>query len=149
MPGSLQSPASPPVPGLPPVCVGAMATQGQTLSPPAEAATYRTPLYGQPSWWGEDDGGTSPEDRRQEEPYPGRSWGPARETPKLPEGSLAVSAQGEMEPAVPAEVGGVRVPPCGSLRTSPPTRAAQGANAAGWGDRSLLEGRAFFSLLPS
>uniref|UniRef100_F7AC50 Centrosomal protein 170B n=2 Tax=Equus TaxID=9789 RepID=F7AC50_HORSE len=40
--------------------------------PGAEAATYRTPLYGQPSWWGEDDGGTSPEDRRQEEPYPER-----------------------------------------------------------------------------
>lgn len=34
----------------------------------AEAATYRTPLYGQPSWWGEDDGGDPSEDRRQEEP---------------------------------------------------------------------------------
>ncbi|XP_022360965.1 centrosomal protein of 170 kDa protein B isoform X1 [Enhydra lutris kenyoni] len=37
--------------------------------PGAEAAAYRTPLYGQPSWWGEDDGGSPPEDRRQEEPY--------------------------------------------------------------------------------
>ncbi|XP_040831457.1 centrosomal protein of 170 kDa protein B isoform X2 [Ochotona curzoniae] len=37
--------------------------------PGAEAATYRTPLYGQPSWWGEDDGdGTLPEGRHQEEP---------------------------------------------------------------------------------
>ncbi|XP_045863422.1 centrosomal protein of 170 kDa protein B isoform X4 [Meles meles] len=35
----------------------------------AEAAAYRTPLYGQPSWWGEDDGGSPPEDRRQEEPF--------------------------------------------------------------------------------
>ncbi|XP_062945912.1 centrosomal protein of 170 kDa protein B isoform X2 [Cynocephalus volans] len=40
--------------------------------PGAEATTYRTPLYGQPSWWGEDDGVTPPEDRRQEEPYPER-----------------------------------------------------------------------------
>ncbi|KAM9202314.1 centrosomal protein of 170 kDa protein B isoform 3-T3 [Dugong dugon] len=34
--------------------------------PGTEAATYRTPLYGQPSWWGEDDGGSPPEDRHQE-----------------------------------------------------------------------------------
>ncbi|XP_005068359.1 centrosomal protein of 170 kDa protein B isoform X2 [Mesocricetus auratus] len=34
----------------------------------AEAVAYRTPLYGQPSWWGEDDSVTPPEDRRQEEP---------------------------------------------------------------------------------
>ncbi|XP_046309066.1 centrosomal protein of 170 kDa protein B isoform X1 [Marmota monax] len=40
--------------------------------PGAEAVAYRTPLYGQPSWWGEDDGGTTPEDRRQEEPCPER-----------------------------------------------------------------------------
>uniref|UniRef100_A0A8C6DG37 Centrosomal protein 170B n=1 Tax=Moschus moschiferus TaxID=68415 RepID=A0A8C6DG37_MOSMO len=40
--------------------------------PGPEAATYRTPLYGQPSWWGEDDGDTLPEDRRQEEPGPER-----------------------------------------------------------------------------
>ncbi|KAK2498869.1 LOW QUALITY PROTEIN: hypothetical protein MC885_015181, partial [Smutsia gigantea] len=36
--------------------------------PGAEATTYRTPLYGQPSWWGEDDGGSPSEDRRPEEP---------------------------------------------------------------------------------
>ncbi|XP_057587203.1 centrosomal protein of 170 kDa protein B isoform X1 [Hippopotamus amphibius kiboko] len=36
--------------------------------PGPEAAAYRTPLYGQPSWWGEDDGGSPPEDRRQDEP---------------------------------------------------------------------------------
>ncbi|XP_019494921.1 PREDICTED: centrosomal protein of 170 kDa protein B isoform X2 [Hipposideros armiger] len=40
--------------------------------PAAEAAAYRTPLYGQPSWWGEDDGGTPPGDRHQEGPYPER-----------------------------------------------------------------------------
>ncbi|XDC84783.1 hypothetical protein R6Z07F_015956 [Ovis aries] len=40
--------------------------------PGPEAATYRTPLYGQPSWWGEDDGGSLPEDRRQDEPCPER-----------------------------------------------------------------------------
>ncbi|XP_042527545.1 centrosomal protein of 170 kDa protein B isoform X2 [Dipodomys spectabilis] len=39
--------------------------------PGTEAVAYRTPLYGQPSWWGEDDSAT-PEDRRQEEPYPER-----------------------------------------------------------------------------
>ncbi|XP_070214187.1 centrosomal protein of 170 kDa protein B isoform X1 [Bos mutus] len=40
--------------------------------PGPEAATYRTPLYGQPSWWGEDDGGSLPEDRHQDEPCPER-----------------------------------------------------------------------------
>nr|XP_034960826.1 centrosomal protein of 170 kDa protein B isoform X2 [Zootoca vivipara] len=38
--------------------------------------TYRTPLYGQPSWWGEDDENNkleSADDRRQEEPYPERT----------------------------------------------------------------------------
>ncbi|XP_064316978.1 centrosomal protein of 170 kDa protein B isoform X4 [Phalacrocorax carbo] len=37
-----------------------------------ETNTYRTPLYGQPSWWGEDDANNK-EDRRQEEHYPERS----------------------------------------------------------------------------
>ncbi|NXX90349.1 C170B protein, partial [Centropus bengalensis] len=36
-----------------------------------ETSTYRTPLYGQPSWWGEDDANN--EDRRQEEHYSERS----------------------------------------------------------------------------
>uniref|UniRef100_A0A8C6BSY4 Centrosomal protein 170B n=1 Tax=Monodon monoceros TaxID=40151 RepID=A0A8C6BSY4_MONMO len=36
--------------------------------PGPEAAAYRTPLYGQPSWWGEDDGSSLPEERRQDEP---------------------------------------------------------------------------------
>ncbi|XP_066485586.1 centrosomal protein of 170 kDa protein B [Tiliqua scincoides] len=38
--------------------------------------TYRTPLYGQPSWWGEDDANNKLEttdDRRQEEPYSERA----------------------------------------------------------------------------
>ncbi|XP_069715053.1 centrosomal protein of 170 kDa protein B isoform X3 [Phaenicophaeus curvirostris] len=37
-----------------------------------ETNTYRTPLYGQPSWWGEDDANNK-EDRRQEENYSERS----------------------------------------------------------------------------
>ncbi|XP_021099172.1 centrosomal protein of 170 kDa protein B isoform X2 [Heterocephalus glaber] len=41
--------------------------------PGTESVVYRTPLYGQPSWWGEDDSGTAPEDQRQEEPYPERA----------------------------------------------------------------------------
>ncbi|XP_054944734.1 centrosomal protein of 170 kDa protein B isoform X2 [Physeter macrocephalus] len=36
--------------------------------PGPEAAAYRTPLYGQPSWWGEDDGSSPTEERRQDEP---------------------------------------------------------------------------------
>ncbi|KAG8514446.1 Centrosomal protein of 170 kDa protein B [Galemys pyrenaicus] len=36
---------------------------------PTETTAYRTPLYGQPSWWGEDDGGTPPEEQRPEGPY--------------------------------------------------------------------------------
>ncbi|XP_061468289.1 centrosomal protein of 170 kDa protein B isoform X2 [Rhineura floridana] len=38
--------------------------------------TYRTPLYGQPSWWGEDEENNkleSTDDRRQEEQYPERT----------------------------------------------------------------------------
>lgn len=35
-----------------------------------ETNTYRTPLYGQPSWWGEDDANNK-EERRQEEHYSG------------------------------------------------------------------------------
>uniref|UniRef100_A0A8C8VE02 Centrosomal protein 170B n=1 Tax=Pelusios castaneus TaxID=367368 RepID=A0A8C8VE02_9SAUR len=41
-----------------------------------ETNMYRTPLYGQPSWWGEDDANNKlerPEDRRQEEHYPERT----------------------------------------------------------------------------
>ncbi|XP_010605641.1 centrosomal protein of 170 kDa protein B isoform X1 [Fukomys damarensis] len=41
--------------------------------PGTESVVYRTPLYGQPSWWGEDDSGAPPEDRRQEDPYPERA----------------------------------------------------------------------------
>ncbi|XP_042654998.1 centrosomal protein of 170 kDa protein B isoform X4 [Tyto alba] len=37
-----------------------------------ETNTYRTPLYGQPSWWGEDDANNK-EDRRQDEHYSERS----------------------------------------------------------------------------
>ncbi|XP_054548806.1 centrosomal protein of 170 kDa protein B isoform X3 [Talpa occidentalis] len=40
--------------------------------PAAETTAYRTPLYGQPSWWGEDDGGTPPEEQRPEDLYPER-----------------------------------------------------------------------------
>ncbi|NXL92262.1 C170B protein, partial [Alectura lathami] len=40
--------------------------------PITETNTYRTPLYGQPSWWGEDDANNK-EDRRQEEHYSERS----------------------------------------------------------------------------
>ncbi|XP_012579811.1 PREDICTED: centrosomal protein of 170 kDa protein B [Condylura cristata] len=40
--------------------------------PAAESTAYRTPLYGQPSWWGEDDGSTPPEGQRPEDPYPER-----------------------------------------------------------------------------
>nr|XP_056706840.1 centrosomal protein of 170 kDa protein B [Euleptes europaea] len=39
-------------------------------------STYRTPLYGQPSWWGDDDANNkleSPDDRRQEEHYSERT----------------------------------------------------------------------------
>ncbi|XP_072193061.1 centrosomal protein of 170 kDa protein B isoform X6 [Excalfactoria chinensis] len=40
--------------------------------PITETNSYRTPLYGQPSWWGEDDANNK-EDRRQEEHYSERS----------------------------------------------------------------------------
>uniref|UniRef100_A0A8D0GVP2 Centrosomal protein 170B n=1 Tax=Sphenodon punctatus TaxID=8508 RepID=A0A8D0GVP2_SPHPU len=47
-----------------------------SLFPFPEAAPYRTPLYGQPSWWGEDDANNKlerPEERRQEEHYSERT----------------------------------------------------------------------------
>ncbi|XP_028739531.1 centrosomal protein of 170 kDa protein B isoform X2 [Peromyscus leucopus] len=49
----------------------------------AEAVAYRTPLYGQPSWWGEDDSTTPPEDRHPEEPYPERPKGLAQQDGEL------------------------------------------------------------------
>ncbi|XP_004645432.1 centrosomal protein of 170 kDa protein B isoform X2 [Octodon degus] len=50
--------------------------------PGTESVVYRTPLYGQPSWWGEDDSGTPPEDRRQE-PYPERAKESMQQTSEL------------------------------------------------------------------
>ncbi|KAG8126553.1 hypothetical protein E2320_021670 [Naja naja] len=47
-----------------------------TLLSPEVTATYRTPLYGQPSWWGEDDANNkldSTGDRRPEEQYSDRT----------------------------------------------------------------------------
>ncbi|XP_074147135.1 centrosomal protein of 170 kDa protein B isoform X2 [Sminthopsis crassicaudata] len=44
--------------------------------PITEPLTYRTPLYGQPSWWGEDDGSNKldrPDDQNQEDHYPERT----------------------------------------------------------------------------
>ncbi|KAM5273916.1 centrosomal protein of 170 kDa protein B isoform 2-T2 [Ctenodactylus gundi] len=47
--------------------------------PGPESVPYRTPLYGQPSWWGEDDGGALPEDRHQEESYAERPKEPVQQ----------------------------------------------------------------------
>ncbi|XP_076984493.1 centrosomal protein of 170 kDa protein B isoform X2 [Tamandua tetradactyla] len=44
-----------------------------------EAPTYRTPLYGQPSWWGDDDGSSPQVDAREEEPFPERSKEPVQQ----------------------------------------------------------------------
>ncbi|XP_004395663.1 PREDICTED: centrosomal protein of 170 kDa protein B isoform X2 [Odobenus rosmarus divergens] len=62
--------------------------------PGAESAAYRTPLYGQPSWWGEDDSGSPPEDRRQEEPYAERPKEPAQQDGELP-GTIGFRAAAE------------------------------------------------------
>nr|XP_019602778.1 PREDICTED: centrosomal protein of 170 kDa protein B isoform X2 [Rhinolophus sinicus] len=64
--------------------------------PGAEAAAYRTPLYGQPSWWGEDDGGIPPGDRYQEGPYPER---PKELTQQ--DGDLTGSTAGFRDPTEP------------------------------------------------
>uniref|UniRef100_K9J0N3 FHA domain-containing protein n=1 Tax=Desmodus rotundus TaxID=9430 RepID=K9J0N3_DESRO len=56
-----------------PYCESANPRLERDRRPGAETAAYRTPLYGQPSWWGEDDSGTPPEDRHQEGTYPERS----------------------------------------------------------------------------
>lgn len=47
--------------------------------PGADPMAFRTPLYGQPSWWGEDDSGLPPEDRRPEEPFPERPREPGQQ----------------------------------------------------------------------
>uniref|UniRef100_A0A8C3YDT2 Centrosomal protein 170B n=1 Tax=Catagonus wagneri TaxID=51154 RepID=A0A8C3YDT2_9CETA len=62
----------------------------------AEAAAYRTPLYGQPSWWGEEDGGSPPEHRRQEESFAERPKEPARQG-----GALAGTTAGFQAPPEP------------------------------------------------
>ncbi|XP_075859769.1 centrosomal protein of 170 kDa protein B isoform X1 [Microcebus murinus] len=62
--------------------------------PAAETAVYRTPLYGQPSWWGEDDGGTPPVDPRQEEPCPERPKEPAQQDGELDGFRAPVEPQG-------------------------------------------------------
>ncbi|XP_048218601.1 LOW QUALITY PROTEIN: centrosomal protein of 170 kDa protein B [Perognathus longimembris pacificus] len=61
--------------------------------PGAEATAYRTPLYGQPSWWGEDDG-AAPEDQRQEEPYPERPREPPTQGAELDGPPAAPEHQG-------------------------------------------------------
>ncbi|XP_054423753.1 centrosomal protein of 170 kDa protein B [Pteronotus mesoamericanus] len=55
-----------------PYCEAASPRPERDRRPGAETAAYRTPLYGQPSWWGEDDSGAPPEDRHQEGPGPER-----------------------------------------------------------------------------
>lgn len=67
---------TPRAPSLPSPCLRWAQGPARAPGPCAEAAAYRTPLYGQPSWWGEEDGGSPPEDRRREEPYAGRSQRP-------------------------------------------------------------------------
>ncbi|XP_038530749.1 centrosomal protein of 170 kDa protein B isoform X3 [Canis lupus familiaris] len=73
------------LPQHPPYCesLGPRPERGDRR-PGTEAAAYRTPLYGQPSWWGEDDGGTPPEERRQEEPYAERPKELAQQDGELP-----------------------------------------------------------------
>ncbi|XP_058511336.1 centrosomal protein of 170 kDa protein B isoform X1 [Ochotona princeps] len=92
--------------------------------PGAEAAAYRTPLYGQPSWWGEDDGdGTLPEGRHQEEP--------CQEHPKEPLPLPVADSEPDGSPTgfrAPAE------PPGYSFRREPsyfeiPTKEAPEAQA--------------------
>ncbi|KAF6129318.1 hypothetical protein HJG60_002649 [Phyllostomus discolor] len=60
------------LPEPPPYCESSSPRPERDRRPGAETAAYRTPLYGQPSWWGEDDGGTPPEDRHQEGTCPER-----------------------------------------------------------------------------
>lgn len=94
---------SSPAPGLPSCLLGSC-DPGST-SPSAEATAYRTPLYGQPSWWGEDDGGIPPGDRYQEGPYPGRSRGWSVRPPELGRVVWCCPLWGRQLPA-PAELGG-------------------------------------------
>ncbi|XP_054988613.1 centrosomal protein of 170 kDa protein B isoform X1 [Sorex araneus] len=61
------------LPENPPYCEALSARPDKgDRRPAADAATYRTPLYGQPSWWGEDDGPPQPGEPRQEDPRPER-----------------------------------------------------------------------------
>ncbi|KAK1339537.1 hypothetical protein QTO34_020220 [Cnephaeus nilssonii] len=55
-----------------PYCESSSSRPERDRRPGTEAAAYRTPLYGQPSWWGEDDAGAPSEDRPPEGPYPER-----------------------------------------------------------------------------
>lgn len=55
-----------------PYCEASSARPERDRRPGTETTAYRTPLYGQPSWWGEEDAGAAPEDRPPEGPCPER-----------------------------------------------------------------------------
>ncbi|XP_058146888.1 LOW QUALITY PROTEIN: centrosomal protein of 170 kDa protein B [Dasypus novemcinctus] len=65
--------------------------------PGADTVTYRTPLYGQPSWWGEDDGGSPPEDPRDGDPFPERPKEPAQQDGE-PSAAPATGSRAAPEP---------------------------------------------------
>ncbi|XP_036162293.1 centrosomal protein of 170 kDa protein B isoform X2 [Myotis myotis] len=79
-----------------PYCESSNPRPERDRRPGTEAAAYRTPLYGQPSWWGEDDAGAPPEDRPPEGPYPERPKELAQQ-----DGDLAGTPPGLRAPAEP------------------------------------------------
>ncbi|KAM6202707.1 centrosomal protein of 170 kDa protein B [Rhynchocyon petersi] len=72
------------LPDLTPYCESSVPRPEKDRRPGTEMTTYRTPLYGQPSWWGEDDGGSPAEHRQPGEPQPERARGPAQQDGELP-----------------------------------------------------------------
>ncbi|XP_045434804.1 centrosomal protein of 170 kDa protein B isoform X1 [Pipistrellus kuhlii] len=79
-----------------PYCESSSSRPERDRRPGTETATYRTPLYGQPSWWGEDDAGAPSEDRPPEGPYPER---PKELAPQ--DGELAGTPPGLRAPSEP------------------------------------------------
>ncbi|XP_032479141.1 centrosomal protein of 170 kDa protein B isoform X1 [Phocoena sinus] len=120
--------------------------------PGPEAAAYRTPLYGQPSWWGEDDGSSLPEERRQEEPDTERPKELAQRDRDLVGTTAAFRAPAEpqgysfrREPSY-FEIPSKEVPPSRATEVPAHEAPTRDAEAGGGGVAPVVQSHACFTI---